>query len=533
MLIDARAIPHSADLPADICIVGAGAAGIFLALRLAGAGFDTLVLEAGGVGADQESQALYDGEIVGLPLDLAGTRTRQLGGSTNCWGGFCLPLDRHLLGARPWIGDAGWPIPAEELISFYRLAAQFLDVPSDGFDTATLERSAQLLLPLQTDRLKTGISQIVTIRRRFGRYFREELRSSSRIRILLHATATELLTDDAGRRVTGVTVATAPERRFFARSAIVILAAGGIENARLMLLSRDRHPGGIGNRYDLVGRYFMDHPCVDLAKVTGRDRPARARLYDTQYAVHSSKKCLGLQVRPEIQAREHIAGAWCFLEAEAYGEESGASESLKTLYKNLRRRRRTSDLGRHLLNIVGGLPAAVPLVAWHALGIEAAVKFRTLRAVIEPLPNPNSRITLSADRDRFGMNRTCLDWRLDETDRRTVRRTTRIVCSALQEAGGMVVEPLLTSLDGSCLNNPQGTWHHIGTTRMATDPREGVVDINCRVHELDNLFVAGSSVFPAAGNHSPTFTILALTARLTGHIIDEFSRARIGTQHSG
>ena len=92
----------------------------------------------------------------------------------------------------------------------------------------------------------------------------------------------------------------------------------------------------------------------------------------------------------------------------------------------------------------------------------------------------------------------------------------------------MVVEPVLTSLDGSCLRNPQGTWHHIGTTRMATDPREGVVDINCRVHELDNLFVAGSSVFPAAGNHSPTFTILALAARLTEHIIDEFSSARIG-----
>ncbi len=526
MLIDARAIPHSADLRADICIVGAGAAGIFLALQLAAAGFDILVLEAGGVRADEGSQSLYGGEITGLPLDLSGTRTRQFGGSTNCWGGFCLPLDRHLLGARPWIGDAGWPIPAEEMISFYRLAAQFLEVTPDGFDIATPEESDHLLLPPQTDRLRTGISQIVQTRRRFGKYFREELKRSSRIRVLLHATAAELLTDDAGRRVTGVLVATEPERRFLARGAIVILATGAIENARLMLLSRGRHPEGIGNRYDTVGRYFMDHPRVDLATVKVRDRPARARLYDTQYGVRSLRKCLWLQVSPEIQARERIGGAWCFLEAETYGEESVASESLKTLYNDIRRRRRTSDLGRHLLKIVGGLPAAVPLVAWHALGIEAAVKFRTLRAVIEPLPNRDSRVTLSADRDRLGMNRTCLAWRLDETDRSTVRRTTEIVCSALHEAGGMVVEPVLTSLDGSCLSNPLGTWHHIGTTRMATDPREGVVDINCRVHELDNLFVAGSSVFPAAGNHSPTFTILALAARLTEHIIAQFSSAR-------
>jgi choline dehydrogenase-like flavoprotein len=528
MLIDAREIPHCADLQADICIIGGGAAGIFLAVLLARAGFDTLVLEAGGVGADRESQALYGGEIVGLEHDLIGTRTRQLGGSTNCWGGFCLPFDRHLLGARPWISRAGWPLPADEMLPFYNVAVQFLGLEMESFDTVFLKTSDRLLLPPRTDRVCTSVSQIVGDRRRFGRYFRKELRCSRRIRVLLHATAAELMTDEAGRRVAAITVVTEPERRFTARSAIVVLAAGGIENARLMLLSRDRQPRGIGNGYDVVGRYFMDHPCVDLAKIWVRDHPARAKFYDSQYAAHTFRQCLGLHVIPEIQAREHIATASCFLEAEAYGEASTASTSLKTLYRDLRRRQSSPKMVHHLLGVVCGLPAVIPLVVWHGLGVEAAVKFRALRAVIEPRPNPASRITLSADKDRLGMNRTRLDWRLDETDRQTVRRTAEIVCSALRKSGCMLVEPSPAALDGSSLSSPNGVWHHMGTTRMAADPRQGVVDFNCRVHGVNNLFVAGSSVFPTAGNHSPTLTILALTARLAEHVVSEFRKGRAG-----
>jgi choline dehydrogenase-like flavoprotein len=433
-----------------------------------------------------------------------------------------------LLGPRPWISRAGWPVPADEIVPFYDVAAQFLGIDMESFEIGALETSDRLLLAPHTDRVSTSVSQIVRERRRFGKYFRDELRCSARIRVLLHATATELVTDGAGRRVAAVTGVTEPERRFTARSTIVVLAAGAIENARLMLLSRDRQPRGLGNGYDLVGRYFMDHPCVDLAKIWVRDRPARAKFYDSQYAVHSFRQCLGLHVNPEIQAREHIAAASCFLEAEAYGEETTASASLKALYMDLRRRKGNPQTARHLLNTACGLPAVIPLVAWHGLGVEAAVKFRALRAVIEPRPNPASRITLSVDKDRLGMNRTCLDWRLDETDRQTVRRTAQIVCSALRKSGCMVVEPLPGALDGSCLSSPKGTWHHIGTTRMAADPRQGVVDVNCRVHGLNNLFVAGSSVFPTAANHSPTFTILALTARLAEHVVGEFRKGRVG-----
>jgi choline dehydrogenase-like flavoprotein len=526
MLIDGREIPDCGGLQSDICIIGGGAAGIFLAVLLGRAGFDTLLLEAGGDSADPECQALYDGDIIGLAHDLGGSRTRQLGGSTNCWGGFCLPHEAYLLGPRPWISHAGWPMPAEEIISFYNVAAQFLGINMESFEIGTVATSNRFLLPEGTDRVSTSVSQIVGERRRIGKYFWKELRSCARIRLLLHATATALVTDGAGQRVSAVTVVTEPERRFTARSPVVILAAGAIENARLLLLSRDREPDGLANGYDLVGRYFMDHPCVDLAKIWVRDRPARAKFYDTQYAVRSFRQCLGFHVNPETQARERIAAASCFLEAEVYGEETTASASLKALYMHLRRRQPNPQITRHLLNVVCGLPAVLPLAAWHGLGVEAAVKYRALRAVIEPRPNPASRVTLGVDKDRLGMNRTCLDWRLDETDRQTVRRTAEIVCSALRKSGCMVVEPLPSALDGSWLSSPKGTWHHIGTTRMAADPRQGVVDVNCRVHTLNNLFVAGSSVFPTAGNHSPTFTILALTARLAEHVVGEFKRGR-------
>lgn len=117
------------------------------------------------------------------------------------------------------------------------------------------------------------------------------------------------------------------------------------------------------------------------------------------------------------------------------------------------------------------------------------------------------------------MNQACVDWRLDNADTHTVRRTAEIICDSLQNLGFVSAEPLPSALNGDCLQNPVGTWHHMGTTRMGSNAKTSVVDADCKVYGTHNLFVAGSSVFPTAGHHCPTFTILTLAARLAKHVV--------------
>lgn len=327
MLIEGRSIPSQDVLCADVCIIGGGVAGIFLALQLERQSLSVIVVEAGGASATGGEQTLYEGESVGIPYDLKDSRTRRLGGSSNCWGGFVRPPEPHLMQSRPWMAEPGWPITIDALRDYYQQVTHFHGLDEDELLSPCIETSSSWLLP-QLDNIGVSVAQIVHKRRKFGQYFRRKLRRSARIRVLLRSTVSKLLTSTSGRRILGVSVVTEPDYRFFVRSAIVILAAGGIENARLLLLSRDRQSCGIGNDYDTVGRYFMDHPRVDLARVSTKNRMINWKLYDSQYAVHSLSKCLSLCVQPRTQIREQITGASCFLEAEVIGEGSAASGSL-------------------------------------------------------------------------------------------------------------------------------------------------------------------------------------------------------------
>ncbi len=522
MFVDARAIPPGQIVTADICVVGAGAAGLALARVLAGRGLAPVVLEAGGLGRDADGQALFRGECVGLPYELDTTRTRRLGGSTNCWGGFCAPFPAHHFAPRPWLPHSGWPISRATLDPYYRRAAELCGLDPDGFDPAAAAgrhpRLREGLFPLDGRGLERALTQVVRARRHFGDVFRAELRSSATIRVFLYATAAALLPEADGRSIASVRVASEPGRGFTVRSRVVVLAAGAIETARLLLLSTGVHPAGIGNDHGVVGRYFMEHPRVRLARVRLLERPARAKLYDSGYAVHRLPYCLHLHLPYATQAREGVGAASAFIEAPVRGEDGPGVTALKGLCADLRWGRRPAHPVRRLGTIARDGWNVGALACWYAFGPEAAVAARHLTAIVEPCPNPDSRVTLGDGLDRLGMRRVRLDWRLTELDRRTVRRTTRLMCERLQGVAGIRVEPLAGALDGSCLMRPAWTWHHMGTARMGDDPRRSVVDADCRVHGVGNLYVAGSAVFPTAGNHSPTFTLLALSLRLADHL---------------
>ncbi|MCI0151548.1 GMC family oxidoreductase [Paraburkholderia sediminicola] len=532
MFIDTRTVEHNTVIETTVCIIGGGVAGITLALEMSRAGVDTCMLESGGFGPDDETRDLYRGENAGLPYSFAdGSRSRYFGGSSNCWGGWCRPLDPWDFEKRDWIPHSGWPFGLEELAPYYARTHELLKLGPQNFDPAYWEREIGRhdvrRIPLGTGDMRDTVAQF-SPPVRFGKVYRDELSRSPRVRVFLYANVQSIDADAQGTSISRLQVATISGRKMTVTARIFVLATGGIENARLLLASNNVHATGLGNANDLVGRYFMDHPRMMCGKVRFRPGNARNKLYDIKYhyqnaavSAHGTKISSQFAPKQELMEREKLLNSRVWIYSRWYGEGTAGSEALihckeALLQKDQPGRRLKTDIATmiaHPLHTVGyGLTR---LLQWPLLITDV-----TLQAIVEAVPNPDSRVTLSADkRDRFGMPRVKVEWRLGEQVQRTFDKTFSLLAQELQLAGIADVE-----LDAPLEGRPwpaklEGTWHHMGTTRMHDSPREGVVDRDCKMHGMSNLYVAGSSVFPTVGANFPTITIAALSLRLAGHLV--------------
>ncbi|MCX4149894.1 MULTISPECIES: FAD-dependent oxidoreductase [Paraburkholderia] len=532
MFIDTRTVEHNTVIETTVCIIGGGVAGITLALEMSRAGVDTCMLESGGFGPDDETRDLYRGENAGLPYSFAdGSRSRYFGGSSNCWGGWCRPLDPWDFDKRDWIPHSGWPFGLDELAPYYARTHELLKLGPQNFDPAYWEREIGRhdvrRIPLATGDMRDTVAQF-SPPVRFGKAYRDELSRSARVRVFLHANVQNIDADAEGTSVARLQVATISGRKMTVTARIFVLATGGIENARLLLASNNVQAAGLGNANDLVGRYFMDHPRMMSGKVRFRPGNARNKLYDIKYhyqnaavSAHGTKISSQFAPKQELMEREKLLNSRVWLYSRWYGEGTAGSEALihckeALLQKDQPGRSLKTDVATmiaHPLHTVGyGLTR---LLQWPALITDV-----TLQAIVEAVPDPDSRVTLSADkRDRFGMPRVKVEWRLGEQVQRTFDKTFALLAQELQMAGIADVE-LDAPLEGrSWPAKLEGTWHHMGTTRMHDSPREGVVDRDCKVHGMSNFYVAGSSVFPTVGANFPTITIAALALRLAGHLV--------------
>jgi len=520
MITDALHIPNGTTICTDICIVGGGAAGITVARKLGDRGFDIMLLEGGGLTPSQKSQSLYTGENIGTPYEIESTRSRFFGGSTNCWFAYNAPIEDHYFEKRDWVPNSGWPIGARDLARYYGQVCDILGIDPEGFDICTRER--QLPDPqaraghLDSSIAYTTIAQRATERSRFGRCFRSELERSDRIRVLLRATVSMIEVADGGREVTRVKVLSESDRGFWVQAKLFILAAGGIENPRLLLLSNTVHANGIGNQHDVVGRFFMEHPVAESGLFKFVHEDSDIRLFDAVYNYLNNRRTMFYHRLPrEIEERERLLYSISYNVPVFVGDNRGV-ESLKYCHKHFRKLGIPNNFGQHIYNILIGSKGIASLCRYIYLDTDAAVARRELMTMIESCPNPDSRVTLSPERDRLGMNKVRLNWCLTELETRTVKRTIEILAEKFPRSG---IEPRPAALDGQWASSPRWVNHHMGTTRMGIDPSQSVVDPDCRVHGMANLYVAGSSVFPSAATHAPTFTILALALRLVDHLV--------------
>lgn len=583
MFIDARQLPDGHRIETDVCIVGAGAAGIAIATEIEGSGIGVTVLESGGLEADPADQALYEGTISGLPYTpLQAARVRYFGGTTNHWSGWCRPLDPIDFERRSWVPNSGWPFGIDELRPYYARAEPLFGLSPVGFDPQSWASDQSPQLGFKDGPVATTLFRI-TAPARFGELYVEQLRNAVDVDVYLHANATHIAAEMA--RIVSVSGRCRPGNTFTVSARAFVLATGGIENARLLLNSNDRQRAGLGNAHDLVGRFFMDHPGVTagmilledpdqtldlytgatrqvslMAKIDGGSmerfvspadkatlidwatRGADRAEYTATIAPILERQCVtchnpdGIAFHRTLQNYEEVMRVIPRDANREDGERRDAMAAL-TLLPGASRRHELLNFCALLEESRGWSEAIDDDSLWDSLG-NIVSNFGSLSAdtwrklfdqesrrqlvrvvnIIEPSPNPESRVTLIAERDELGLHRVDLAWRLNDADKATIDAAHDILAHELGRAG---VGRMLREFDAAEPGWPDDLshgWHHMGTTRMHDSPKQGVVDGDCRVHGLANLFVAGSSVFPTYGYAQPTFTIVALALRLSDHL---------------
>jgi choline dehydrogenase-like flavoprotein len=471
MFIDARDVSSGAKIQTDLCVVGAGAAGITLAREFLGQALNVCVLESGSFDLEPEVQELAEGENAGLPYyPLHENRRRQFGGTTHLWSGWCRPLDEVDVQPRDWVHPSGWPFSLAQLWPYYRRAHAICELGDCTYDVSHWEHlHGAKRLPLPPDKVTTKVYRL-SPPTRFGLTYRAAMAKADNVRVILYANALHIERAAVSPHIERIHAGSLRGNRFSVEARWYVLATGGVENARLLLASRTPHGVAVGNEHDQVGRYFMEHVHFPSGVLW---LAAPSLQYTTLYCPTTLRIAARLFLADPLQVREKLLNYNAMLE---------------------------------------------PLVVEH--GSRRSLAAWRLHHTLEQFPNPLSRVLLSESRDGLGMPRVKLEWRTTELDRTSYRRSLELLAAELHGIGLGQLSIAPGDNDEQWPPEPvQGLrGHHMGTTRMSRDPREGVVDENCRVHGLKNLFVAGSSVFPTSGAGTPTLTLVALALRLADHI---------------
>lgn len=479
-------------LKAHICIIGAGAAGITLAAELSRSGKKIVILESGLSEADPKISSLYEGEPgalmrrIGHQDFLTESRTRCEGGSTNCWGGTCRPLDTIDFEKRKGVHYSGWPITPNELEPFYRRAHDFCGLDDYVYDDAAywipkIGDQSLRLMP-HSPRMKSVVFQEMSHEpnpvdnRRFQHALARTVASFPNVTFYGDATVTFLESSKDGKIIVCAHVSTCQGIRFKVVADTFVLAAGGIETVRILMLSDQNQAtnGGIGNHSGLLGKFFMVHPLIQRVADTELDGVTWS-LYTEPKIIRESNTILTVRLAPT--------------ETEIRGSGLGNFRFYLPYHQ---------DAGKVIVNL-----------NW------------------EQAPNPNSFVRLMDDVDFLGQKRVELHWELTQKDKETARWALSLLQQEFHELGLGKLKTL------SDLRGDADEWepyggpfssgldpgdHHMGTTRMSIDPDDGVVDTNCKIHHTNNLYIAGSSVFPTGGYANPTLSIIALAMRLASYL---------------
>jgi choline dehydrogenase-like flavoprotein len=490
-LIDARTLPAATVLEPDLAIIGGGPAGISLALALAGTRLKIVLLESGGMNFDPKIQKMYSGAEDGVRYTaLDAGRLRFLGGSSNHWGGYCRPLDEVDFAVREWVPHSGWPITRKTLEPYFRRAQALCEAGPWVYDKGG-ETQEGTLLPLGKGGLYTSWFQFSQTRDSvlptyFGHRYEQDLKAAKNVTPYVHANVTGIRLNAGGQTVERLDMATLDGKHFTVKPRMVVVAAGAMENARLLLASNDVIPAGVGNQNDLVGRFFADHPIPrDVATLVVFGGALAACYGSNVTLANGAIMRAAFSPTAAFLNAKNIAGSLTTVDYPVELDETGKAAVITTAL---------------------------------ALGADASgAKAYSVGCGMELAPDPDRRLSLTGKKDALGLPRLKLEMRIADSDFALYRQT-------LAELGRQLLASKTGMLRINCSHREEWLkhmdWgnHHLGTTRMSDDPKQGVVNADGLVHGVSNLYVAGSSVFPTYGSSNPTLNLIALTLRLGDHL---------------
>lgn len=519
--VDSRNMPAGETIGFDVCIIGGGAAGITIAQEFANSKQKICLLESGGLYFDKDIYELttLDVNKAGHEYPDKGSRLRYLGGTTNHWGGHCVPIRPSVFKTRDWIPYSGWPFGIEEMHPYYERAHKIIGIgPYDYAPKPVASKLGYKLFPFDSKKVVSTLSRYH--RQRFGERYKSELDNADNITVMLYATVTTFNLNNDKNAVSDVLVETLTGNKFSVKAKVFILATGGIENARLLLLNNKDLPAGLGNQNDLVGRFFTEHIWYNNGYIVPVDQnPDNVDLYmkeipyEDNYSVRCHVRLTESKIRelqiPEYRVELHTRHEKIILPSV------NSARSIKNKIMSF-------DLdeisAKDIYNVIKDPVSVINKLR----GVDYKPLVYGFSNYTEQIPNPNSRVTLSPEKDALNQNRAALNWQLSDLDKKGILFSQQLIAQEVGRAGIGRMKILIPDEEKTILEGSIGGYHHMGTTRMHNDPKHGVVDANCRIHGLANIYIAGSSVFPCCGAVNPTLTITALAVRLADHLKNQF-----------
>jgi hypothetical protein len=507
----------------DLCIVGGGVAGIVVANELAATGIKIALVESGGEQYHQATQDLYQANSTDFPFpNTSYSRLRFLGGSSNHWENNTSPLSESDFKKRDGINNSGWPIKYSDFVSYYKKAESYCGVGNDGYSLDSwITTSGMKDLVANSSKIETRIAKVSKSPTRFFEQYGDKLVNSENVEIITFSNIVDIEYNEDTKRVERAVFKTLKGNEFLISANRFVMCLGGIENARMLLHFNKKYRNKLGNESDSVGRYLMEHPTPRAAHLIA-EKTAELDLYLGYKDDYRSILGFVSLTDKAVEENESINLRMPFIPQSNYILSDGISSS-HIFRESLSNYNLPEDASSHAWNILSDIDMVIESIARKSFDMRlfdhaSEIGGYDIPMMMEQTPDKGNRIILSNKRDKLGLAKIDVHYRVTDTDKQRLWRSLDICAKEIAMLGFGRIKTLKERSLRLWRDQLGFSQHHMGTTRMANSPSNGVVSENLKIFGTNNFYLSGSSVFPTGGSVPPTLTIVALSIRLAEHL---------------